>query len=92
MRAVLTFLLPLLLPTLAYLSWLWLARRRARRAGATPPQWSGVPWSWLAVAGGLLAVLAVAAGVVMSDYSRKGAYHPARMDEQGRVVPGYFEK
>ncbi len=87
-RILLTWILPLLLPTAVYLAWaLWARRRRA----AEGPELQDVPWTWLLAAGLVLAFL-VTGAVFMSGGAGTGrTYVPAYVDEEGRTVPGRFE-
>ncbi|WP_142847335.1 hypothetical protein [Telmatospirillum sp. J64-1] len=86
MRFFLTYLLPLFLPTLLYLLWIVLVNRGKPL--------SEVPWTWLAAAGVAFA-LVITIGVTIMDPQQRGpgtAYEPARLDEQGRVIPGTIER
>ena len=81
LRLLLQYLLPLLLPFLAWL----LYARLAHRAGL-----EDAPWLGLASAGvGLLAVSLVTWGL-LSGSEPGEAYLPARV-EDGRLVPGRTE-
>jgi hypothetical protein len=78
LRLLLQYLLPLVLPFLAYM----LYARLAQRPGVNP-----TPWLGLAAAGvGLMAVSLVAWGL-LSGAPPGEQYVPARI-EDGRVVPG----
>lgn len=90
MRIVLTYLLPLILPTALYLTWLTLRAKRAEAQGGTAPP-PKVPWVWLAAAGLALAML-VAAGTALMGEGRPGdVYRAPYVDDSGKVVPGRFE-
>ena len=55
MRQVLTVLLPLLLPLLAYFLYARIAQHRAQQAGQSPPSpWRDMPWPWILLAGCVL--------------------------------------
>lgn len=46
LRVLLTVLLPLAAPFLAYFAWIWLVRRQAT-AGVVTVDWRESPWPWL---------------------------------------------
>lgn len=87
-RILLTWILPLLLPTAAYLAWVLWARRR-RAAGG--PEMMDVPWTWLLAAGLALAFLVTGALYLGEGAGTNADYVPAHIDEEGRFVPGRFE-
>lgn len=92
MRLILQYLLPLLLPTLAYLAWMRHARRRATERGedAATVNWRDAPWPWLVLMG---LIVLLAAFALLADFKGEGLggnYVPPRM-EDGRVVPGHVE-
>ena len=76
-RILLTYVLPLILPTLLYLLWLRFAVARGR----TPE----VPYVWLLLAGLVLVTITVF-GLTISGGSPTGTDHPPRIEE-GRLVP-----
>ncbi len=84
---ILTFVLPLLAPTVVYLIWMTL---RAMRAGKPEPKgWRSWPWIYLTGGGfALAAVVTVVLGFVTADAER-GTYVPPHMDD-GELVPGEF--
>lgn len=87
MRAFLAIVLPLALPTAVYVLYMTLARRRPGAAGAAA-QPMEMPWSWLIIAGGVLAIVTFLALYLFEDVGR-GQYHPARIID-GEIKPGYF--
>ncbi len=87
MRAFLAIVLPLALPTALYVLYMTLARRRTGAAGAAS-QPMEMPWSWLAIAGGILAIVTLLALYLFQDGGR-GQYHPAQVID-GEIKPGYF--
>jgi len=87
MRAFLAIVLPLALPTALYVVYMTLARRRPGGARATA-QPLEMPWSWLIIAGGILAIITLLALYLFEDVGR-GTYHPARIVD-GEIKPGYF--
>lgn len=87
MRAFLSIVLPLALPTALYVVYMTLARRRPGAAGAAA-QPMEMPWSWLIIAGGVLAIVTFLALYFFEDVGR-GQYHPAQVID-GEIKPGYF--
>lgn len=89
MRGVLAILIPLLLPTILYVLYAKFVRRHAPTAGgpAVPLE---MPWSWLAIAGGVLAIVVFFAFYLFEERGA-GRYHPAQVID-GEVKPGYFER
>lgn len=88
MRVFLAIVVPLALPTALYLIYMTLARRRSGIAG-TAAQPMEMPWSWLAISGGLLVIVTLVALYLFEDVGR-GRYHPAEMID-GEIRPGYFD-
>lgn len=76
-RILLTYILPLLVPTAIYFLWL-------RFAGTAPEREH--PWPWLIGAGVLLAAI-VLAGLALLGGTPDGIYEPAHL-EDGKLVPG----
>lgn len=92
MRLVLTYLLPLVLPTAFYLIWLFVLRPRRAAAAGQAPELQDVPWLWLALAGAVLALIVMFGGAVLrGDGDDRSGYSPAYIDERGRIVPGRFD-
>ena len=81
LRILLQYLLPLLLPFLAYLVY----ARLTRRAGL-----NDAPWLGLAAAGVGLLVVSLVTWSIMSGAEPGETYVPARV-EDGEVVPGTTE-
>ena len=88
MRFFLQFVLPFLLPTLAFLAWVWLTRNQ-RPDGAIARIQRG-PWFWLVVAGCVLTAGGLGTIALISG-SEPGTTYTAPRFEDGRVVPGRFE-
>lgn len=87
-RALVTIILPLLLPTLLYVLWV-IAMRRAETAGVAALL-QEMPWPWLAAAGLLLvAGVLVLVSMYMGSGGR-GEYVPPRAVD-GLIVPGHIE-
>lgn len=86
MRILLTFLLPLLLPTMIYVAWLYTARPGQY---AAPTPWRALPWPWLVAAGlGLMALMLYGMGARLGG-EPEGTYVPPHVVD-GRVVPGHI--
>ena len=90
-RILLFYVLPILLPTLAYLAWLAVERRRVAQADGTGKRpWLDLSWLSLMLLG---IVLAGVAGIVIrltTVSGTQGVYVPPRLID-GRIVPGHFE-
>lgn len=82
MRLVLTVLLPLLLPSILYFTYVAVARE-GPRAAQSPP------WVWLAGIGLLLAIGALVLLSGLGGAEPGSVYHPPRQVD-GRIEPGYF--
>jgi Family of unknown function (DUF6111) len=86
-RALLTIVLPLLLPTALYLVWVTTLRRPQQNGVAL---WTALPWMWLAGAG--IALLAIVLFVVTVHFGapQEGVYVPPHL-QNGHIVPGHIE-
>jgi hypothetical protein len=88
-RAFLTVILPLLLPTALYLLWA-VAMRRAEAAGVGELL-RGLPWVWLSAAGfALLTAVLIMAALGFGRNADPAHYVPPHT-EDGRIVPGHVE-
>jgi hypothetical protein len=85
-REILTLVVPLVLPTLAYL--LWLRAARAEASGAVA--WRRLPWVWLALTGVALTAVVLFVVTVGFGTAMPGIYVPPR-SENGQIVPGHVE-
>lgn len=90
MRGFLTVLILLLLPTVLYFSYVSYVRSRAAASGQ-PMQPVKTPLWWLAIAGGLLVIVAFLAYSLLGFGSGSGTYHPARIID-GKIEEGYFDE
>lgn len=90
-RKILTVVVPLLAPLVAYLVWAWFTaqRREAREFGRRLPAWQEWPWAWLITAGAALVTATLFALGLSEDGGTGKQYVPARY-EDGRLVPGTF--
>jgi hypothetical protein len=87
-RILITMVLPLTLPTLAYLGWFYLAQRRALLAGEPEkaPRLGDVPWTVLAVTGVVIAALALFALTLFGGAKPGSHYVPPHIVD-GQIVP-----
>jgi drug/metabolite transporter (DMT)-like permease len=86
-RVFLLYLLPLLLPTLLYLGWFWIAKRRDKEG--LPPLTQG-PWVWL-IGGGIAFMLCVLAYIAVTDGAEPGTTRQAPIYQDGKIIPGGFK-
>lgn len=93
MRLFLTYILPLLLPTMIYMAWVSYARHRHDEdSGDDLPQLKKGSLFWSLLAGlVLMAAGLVTIAVVSGDPPDSGTYISPRL-EGGKVVPPRFEK
>ena len=81
MRFILQYLLPLLLPLLVYLGFVWLSRGRSQAWLAE------TPWVPLLAAGAVLTALSLIAWSLFTGASTEALYVPPHV-EDGELVPG----
>jgi Family of unknown function (DUF6111) len=86
LRVLLTIVLPLVLPTAAYLLWVGtFGGERGLRV-----RWATVPWVWLIGGGAVLLAIVLFVVTVHFGAPQEGVYVPPRW-EGGRIVPGHME-
>lgn len=85
MKQFLEIVLPLLLPTAIYFAYVLLLRPRSG-AGNMPE----VPWTWLAVAGGILLAVTFLAISLIGGAPPSARYLPPRSVD-GKIEPGHYE-
>jgi hypothetical protein len=92
LRNLVFFLLPLITPTLIYIGYVALARRRAARLGpdAPPPWFEQTRYVALFGAGVLLAAAALGTWALTTGSSTTVDYQPPRF-EDGQVVPSNID-
>ena len=88
-RILLQYLLPILLPTLAFVAWVYLTRQSQEMASETIARVRDGPWFWLIVAG--IALMGLGLGYVAFQGEAPGGVYRAPHIENGRVVPGRVE-
>lgn len=92
LRAILTYLLPFLLPAIVFFIWVWFRARYAERHGGTPPKVEQGHYFWLTLAGGVLVLMTLGATALLSEGGRPGdTYMPPRVID-GKVVPGEHQR
>ena len=80
LRKLLTVVLPLMLPTLIYMAYMMIDRRKAAASGgAAVSWWVGAPWAWL-ITGGVFLVAIVL--VTVRRRAAAGRASPAALDEE----------
>ncbi len=89
-RILLVRILPFLVPVILFAAWYYLARRRARRSGETPPGWREAPWGWIALSGLIVMVAGLAYFRFSTGAAPDGTYVPPKY-EDGRIIPGHVE-
>ena len=89
MRIFLTYVLPILLPSLLYVGWLFW---RGAKAGPDQarPDFADVPWSWLIGIGVAFALIIAVGTSLMGEGDVGKTYVPPHLDEKGNIVPGQF--
>ncbi len=90
-RILLHYVLPLLLPTLAYLTWVWYYRQRAKATGGDPPEITKGGLFWSLIAGIVLLIVGLIALAVFTGADPgAGGYQSPRL-EDGRIMPPKFK-
>ena len=87
-RLLLNYVIPLVLPTAAYLAWVWYYRKRAEALGGQPPEITRGGLFWCLVVGLMIVTLLVLAAVTGADPG-EGGYQSPRL-EDGRIIPPKF--
>lgn len=90
-RKILTIVIPLLAPLVAYLVWVWFTaqRREALERGRRMPAWQEWPWAWLIAAGAVLLTVTLFTLGFADGSGTDREYTPAHY-ENGKLVPGTF--
>jgi hypothetical protein len=91
-KKFLTFVLPFIAPTIAYILWVYFRQEReeALAQGRRLPPWQDYPWTWLVTFGAALAAAAVILfGSVLDRTGTDTEYRPAHY-EDGKLIPGEF--
>jgi hypothetical protein len=90
-RKLLTIVLPLLVPAVLYVGFVWMSRRRKGTGGedVDPFSWREAPWLWLGAAGIVLMALTLVASTMVWREKPGGTYEPPRFEE-GKRIPGHI--
>jgi hypothetical protein len=89
-RILLTYLLPLVLPTAIYVAWVWYARATHQGDGELPGLRKG-PMFWCLLAGFALMVAGLVTVAMLTGAPPGSTYEPPRY-EGGKVVPPGYKK
>jgi hypothetical protein len=89
-RIVLTYVVPLLLPTAVYLAWGWYRARYAAEHGGAAPGLERGPWGLLLFLGAVLTLASFAVTGLMQGSDAGSVYTPSRI-ENGKIVPGRMD-
>jgi hypothetical protein len=87
-RIIIQYLLPLILPSLIYFLWAWLARPRGAKKSFAESLREG-PWFWLIASGFALVGIVYVVTATMLGSEPGGTYHPPTW-ENNQIVPGRF--
>ena len=90
-KKFLTFVVPFIAPTIAYIMWVYFRQERedAVAQGRRLPPWQDYPWTWLVTLGALLAAVTIVFFGSLDGAGTDAEYRPARY-EDGKLVPGEF--
>ena len=90
-KQILTILLPLLAPTIAYLIWGWFMRKRKHDLddGKKLEAWQTWPWRYLVGAGAILSMISLLLLGLTTNNNLTGKYIPPTVID-GELVPGHF--
>ena len=90
-RVFLEYLLPLLMPTAAYLVWIWYFRKRAEELGGEAPEITQGGLFWSVVVGLVLVIaLLISLAVTEGTGPGTGVYQSPQMQD-GRIIPPKFK-
>lgn len=85
-RILITYLLPLVLPAIAWYVWQYLSPSRSRDP-EKKPGWEDAPWDKLGIAGVVLLAVTLGSFAVFTGAEPGNVYEPAHVVD-GKVVPG----
>lgn len=87
-RVFFMYVLPVLLPTAAYILWIYYRTWRLRATGGEPPTFERGRIPYLLALGAVLTVAGLGAFALIHGEDAGTTYVPPRV-ENGRIVPGY---
>ncbi len=92
-RIFFTYVFPLLAPTLAYMAWVWIARRKHDHdSDDEPPALRRGPLFWSLITGFVLMLAGLTVIALTSgDPPDAGTYQSPRL-EDGKIVPPSYKK
>jgi hypothetical protein len=90
-KKFLTFIVPFIAPTIAYIVWVYFRQEREDAAvhGRRLPPWQDFPWTWLVTLGAVSAAATLIFFGTIGGVGTDAEYRPARY-EDGKLVPGEF--
>jgi hypothetical protein len=90
-KKFLTFVVPFIAPTIAYIVWVYFRQERedAAAEGRRLPPWQDYPWTWLVTLGAALSAAALVFFGMIDGAGTDAEYRPARY-EDGKLIPGEF--
>lgn len=90
-RQILTILIPLIAPTVAYFIWGWFMRKRKHdlEEGKHLDSWQTWPWRYLVGSGAILMMISLLLLGLSADGNLEGTYVPPKVID-GELVPGHF--
>lgn len=91
MKLLLTKILPLALPILVYLVWLFYAHKRAQKRGTQVNHLSDAPWLLIGLSGLSVLIIGMAALGFFTGEKAGGVYIPSHL-EDGEVVKGRIDR
>tara|TARA_B100000686_G_scaffold353541_1_gene459574 strand:- start:1643 stop:1918 length:276 start_codon:yes stop_codon:yes gene_type:complete len=91
MKLILTKILPLALPLLVYLVWLFYAHKRARKHGTQINQLSDAPWLLIGLSGLAVLIIGMLTLGILTGDDVGGVYIPSHI-ENGEVVKGRIDR
>jgi len=90
-RIIIQYLLPLILPTVVYLGWMWVVRHRSKARGDEIPEIRNAALFWSLTAGvALMLVVLVFFAATGGAPPGEETYQSPRL-EDGKIVPPKFE-
>jgi len=92
-RIFLTYVLPLLLPSAIYITWVWYARRQHDHESDDPiPGLRRGPLFWNILAGLALMMAGLVAIALTSGVAPDSGEYQSPKLKDGKIVPPYFKK